>query len=458
MEKLNLRMVAKYSNGEVEKEAGRTEVGGVGTDTRTIRGGDLFVALKGERFNGHDYLDDAARRGAAAVMVERGEMRTRRSPLPAVVVDSALTGLQQMAREYRATLPVRTVAVAGSNGKTITKELIAAVLGRKFATARSEGNLNNHIGVPISLLRLDASHQAGVFEVGTNHPGELRVLLDMVQPQAGVITTIGEEHLEFFHDLEGVAEEEGALAEALPAEGFLALNADDPWTPVIARRSRAAAVLFGFSGSAAFRATDVRVADDCTRFILHTPQGETEVRLSLIGRHQVSNALAAAAVGEGFGLTLEEIRKGLESVTPGRMRMERHITRSGVLILNDAYNANPNSMRAAFEAMMDMPVKGRRIAVLGGMRELGDSSAEAHEKVGAEVANSGVDVVIVVGEEALRIAEGARKASRPPSRIEVFSAPKEASDFLRNNMRPGDVVLVKASRGVALERVLNGLD
>lgn len=458
MEKLNLKMVAKYCHGEVEKANEPTEVKGVATDSRAVRESDLFVALKGDRFNGHDFLDGARQRGATAAMVERREMLVRTSPLPTVLVDHALTGLQEMARQYRATLPVRTVAVAGSNGKTITKEMIAAVLSRRLATVKSEGNLNNHIGVPISLLRLDPSHQAGIFEVGTNHPGELRPLLDMVQPQVGVITTIGEEHLEFFGDLEGVAEEEGTLAEVLPVEGFLVLNMDDPWTPVIARRCRGSVVYFGLSGAATFRATDVEIERDCTRFTLHSPRGEIRVKLALIGRHQVSNALAAAAVGEGFGLSLDEIRRGLESVTPSRMRMERHTTRSGVLILNDAYNANPGSMRAAFEAVMEMPVQGRRIAVLGGMRELGDSSARAHENVGQAVANSGIDVVIVVGEEALKIAEGARKARRTPAQIKTFAAPAEASEFLKQNTRQGDVVLVKASRGVALEKVLDGLE
>lgn len=457
MEKLTLMKVAELSKGRCAENAPLEKVvRGVSTDSRELCAGDLFVALKGDRFNGHDFLEEAAQKGAVAAMVERDEMRRRTSTVPLVFVDEALVGLQNMAHNYRCTLPVRTVAVAGSNGKTGTKEMVSAVLDMQFLVFKNKGNLNNHIGVPMSLLQLDALHEIGVFEVGTNHPGELILLLEMVQPLAGIITMIGEEHLEYFHDLEGVVKEEGSLAEVLPPEGLLVLNADDGWSSSIARRSKTRVVTFGFSEGADYRATTVDVSFSGTRFKMITPKGEQEITLNLLGRHQVVNALAAGAVGEFFGLDLNQIRQGLETVTPIKMRMEPRVTQRGVWIINDAYNANPNSMRAALEMIRDLPVKGRRFAVLGEMRELGAASKLAHQEVGRKVVESGIDLLIVVGEKARPIIEGARSTKRGVSRVEFFCTSKEAGEFVRKETSYGDVVLIKASRGVALETVLEG--
>ncbi len=463
MEKLTLTEISRLCNGRLEDRilsrgnfSSEMLVRGVSIDSREIGEGDLFVALQGERFNGHDFLREAAQKGAVAAMVEAGEMMKRESPVPVVFVDDSVAGLQNMARAYRSTLRTRTVAVAGSNGKTGTKEMVAAVLGTRFSVLKNKGNLNNHIGVPLSLMRLGSSHQIGVFEVGTNHPGELIQLLNMVQPLAGIITTIGEEHLEYFHDLEGVAKEEGTLAEALPEDGLLALNADNEWSPAIARRCRARKVYFGFAESAQYRGTAVCVSTLGTHFRLVTPLGTQEIALRLIGRYQVANALAAAAVGEFFGLDLEQIRQGLESVMPEKMRMERSMTSNGVLILNDAYNANPGSMLAALEVVEDLTVEGRRFAVLGEMRELGKTSGAAHHSVGARAAESGIDVLVVVGSGAQVIVDGARAAKRQPSQIAFFQDPEGARNFLRGETHRGDLVLIKASRGVALERILEG--
>ena len=457
MEKLTLMKVMELSHGCCAENAPlECLVSGVSTDSRKLQTGDLFVALKGDRFNGHDFLEEVVQKGAVAAMVEQDEMSRRVSALPLVFVDETLAGLQNMACNYRRTLQVRTVAIAGSNGKTGTKEMVAAVLGTHFLVFKNSGNLNNHIGVPISLLKLDAAHEVGVFEVGTNHPGELIFLLEMVRPLAGIITTIGEEHLEYFHDLEGVVKEEGMLAEMLPLEGLLVLNADDPWTPSIACRSKTRVVTFGFSVSAAYRATDVGVSFSGTRFKLMTPKGERDVALQLLGRHQVTHALAATAVGEFFGLDLDQICRGLEAMAPIKMRMEPKITREGVWIINDAYNANPDSMRAALETMRDLSVKGRRFAILGEMRELGKVSKSAHWEVGRKAVENGIDVLVVVGEEARPMVEGACDAKSRVSRIKFFQNPKQAGEIIRKETSRGDAVLIKASRGVALEKVLEG--
>lgn len=458
MEKLSLDRVAEFSNGRcvTTDSPEKYVVSGVCADSREIQPGDLFVALKGGRFNGHDFLNEADRKGATAAMVEQNEMRKRVCAFPLILVDKTLIGLQNAARNYRRSLNLQTIAVAGSNGKTGTKEMVATVLGAHFSVLKNQGNLNNHIGVPLSLLKLNASHQLGIFEVGTNHPGELAPLLAMVLPKIGIITMIGEEHLEYFHNLEGVAQEEGTLAETLPPNGLLVLNADDGWVPKIVCRSRAPVVKFGFSESAEYRAKMVEMNLSGVRFEMITPKGVCEVRLQLIGRHQVSNALATAAVCEFLGLGLDQICGGLESVKPAKMRMEQVLTRDGVWIINDSYNANPPSMRAALETIKELTTHGKRFAVLGEMRELGNSSESAHFEIGRKAAESCLDTLVVVGEGARPMIKGARSVDSPLSCIEFFQDPKAAGDFVKKKISRGDIVLVKASRGVALEKILEG--
>lgn len=455
MDEASLSELARMSGGALRGPAGGGSVAvhRVTIDSREAGPGDLFVALRGERFDGHDFVAQALARGASAAMVSKGAAATGAPLAPMIFVDDTLTGLQTLAREYRGSRPVRTVAVAGSNGKTGTKEMVAAVLGMKYAVLKNRGNLNNHIGVPLSLLQLERRHELGVFEVGTNHPGELIPLLQMVRPMAGVITVIGEEHLEFFRDLEGVAQEEGVLAEILPTEGLLVLNADDPWSPAIAKRCRARIATFGFSRSADFRGLAIEVNAEGARFKAACHGSERDINLQLLGRHQVANALAALAIGDFFGVDPEEAVSALEAVSPGRMRMERKVTPGGVLLVNDAYNANPSSVRAALQAMAEVSITGRRFAVLGEMRELGEAAGEEHHAVGRFAAERRFDFLLVVGEGAEGIAEGAREAGMSPPHIERCAGPSAAAAFLAANARRGDAVLLKASRGVALERV-----
>jgi UDP-N-acetylmuramoyl-tripeptide--D-alanyl-D-alanine ligase len=457
MEKLTFQRIANLCDGDVRGTTpDAMPVTRINTDSRKVQRGELFVALKGDRFNGHDFLEEVRLRGAAGAVAERREMTNRTATIPMVLVDDSLTALQQIARDHRTQFKGKTVAIAGSNGKTGTKEMVAAVLGSQFTVLKNKGNLNNHIGVPLSLLELEPQHEVGVFEVGTNHPGELLLLLNMVRPFAGVITTIGEEHLEFFNDLHGVAQEEGTLAEVLPPDGLLVLNGDDVWSSSIAKRSKSQIVYFGFQDTAQYQASDIHLTSAGTQFHLRTPRGEITIQLSLMGRHQVANALAAAAVGEFFGLSLPQIREGLESIVPCKMRMELRKTNDGILIINDAYNANPSSMRAALDTLCEMPVSGRRIAVLGEMRELGRVSEEAHRTIGQYATQHKVDLIVVVGEGAHPIAEGAKAAATSASQIQLFDTPQEAHQFLKKETHTGDVMLVKASRGAALEQVLEG--
>jgi UDP-N-acetylmuramoyl-tripeptide--D-alanyl-D-alanine ligase len=461
LEKLTLAEISSLCQGRLSsledtQRISKNIVCRVTTDSRDVREGDLFVALKGERFNGHDFLEQIAEKKAMAAVVEVREMQHRKSRIPMILVEDSVKGFQSLARNYRDRLSVRTVAVAGSNGKTGTKEMVAAVLGTQFCTLKNEGNLNNHIGVPMSVMRLDKNHEVGVFEIGTNHPGELVPLLEMIRPLAGVVTTIGEEHLEFFHDLEGVANEEGTVADFLPTNGLLVLNADDSWSASISKRTASRISYFGFDSHAHYRAEDVELNASGTRFRLITPKGKIQVELKLLGRHQVSNALAAVAVGEFFGISLEKIVEGLTSVKPAKMRMEPRVMKNGVFVIHDAYNANPSSMRAALNAFRELKSVGRKIAVLGEMRELGEVSESAHREIGNYVFQSGIDVLVIVGKAARPIIEGCREVQKPPFVIEFFEDTKSAGSYLRGNAKSNDMVLLKASRGVALENVLEG--
>jgi UDP-N-acetylmuramoyl-tripeptide--D-alanyl-D-alanine ligase len=428
----------------------------VNTDSRAAQPGDLFVALAGERHDGHEFLRDVAQKGVAAVMIEADKIPTDLPKCAVIAVENTRRALGQVAARYRSDFSLPVVAVGGSNGKTTTKELLASILRQKLATVWSEASFNNDIGVPLTLLRLEKKHQAGVMEVGTNHPGELAPLLGMVQPRMGIITNIGREHLEFFNDLAGVAREEGTLAEKLPAGGILFMNGDSEWTPEIVHRTRARAIRVGVGERNDWRATNIRLANQGVAFRVTAPGGDFsgEYRINLWGRHQVMNALLAMAVGVEMGLSRAEIEKGLADCQPPRMRMQVWES-NGVRVLDDAYNANADSVLAALQTLQDMPCKGRRVAVLGDMAELGSHSEEAHREVGRRVAESGVEQLFAIGKMATLIAQAARETGL--NRVFEFAQVEPAALAVKSFLKAGDVVLIKASRAARLERIAEAL-
>ncbi len=430
-----------------------TLVGRVCTDSRQVQPGDLFCALAGERFDGHDFLREAALKGAAAVVVDCDKTIPNLGPCAILSVpDNTRAALARLAARYRQDFSLPVVAVAGSNGKTTTKELIAAVLRQNLATLWSEGSFNNDVGVPLSLLRLNASHQAAVLEAGTNHPGELAPLIAMIAPALGVLTNIGREHLEFFGDLEGVAREEGCLAEKLPKTGRLFLNGDCAWAARIAERTQATVVRVGLTRENDWRARRVRLNSQGARFQVEGPEADLtgEYSIHLLGRHQVINALFALAVGHALGLGRAEVERGLAECKAPRMRLESWDLH-GVRVLDDAYNANADSMLAALRTLQDLPCKGRRVAVLGDMAELGDHSEAAHEEVGRCAAQMGVGQLFAVGRMAPVMARGARQAGH--NRVLELADLASAGAAVRVFVRSGDVLLLKASRRVKLERI-----
>lgn len=450
-----LRFVADACDGELLGGLAETLVSRVCTDSRQVQAGDLFVALAGEKFDAHDYLVEVARKGAAAVVVARskaGRASSLSHSVGIIAVENTRVALGKLGGRYRREFDLPIVAVAGSNGKTTTKELLASILRQRFQTLWSEASFNNDIGVPLTLLKLDRNHGAAVIEVGTNHPGELPPLLQMTRPQFGVLTNIGREHLEFFGDLEGVAREEGWLAEFLPASGKLFINGDCDWTPEIARRTKASVVKVGVGERNDWRARHVQVGDDGVRFEVQSPRPEFtgEYRLRVLGRHQVPNALLALAAGTELGATPEQARRGLAECAPPKMRLQIWEV-MGVRVLDDSYNANADSMLAALQTLIDLPCSGRRVAVLGDMAELGPHTVDAHREIGRRSAELGVNCLLAVGRFARQTAQAAEAAGLKD--VSEFADVAGAAAATKKIVKSGDLVLLKASRATGLEKI-----
>jgi UDP-N-acetylmuramoyl-tripeptide--D-alanyl-D-alanine ligase len=417
-----------------------------------MQAGDLFFALPGGRFDGHAFVRQAAEKGAGAVVVERKRVPAGWSGCAMIAVEDTRKALGRLASTYREDFALPLVAVGGSNGKTTTKELVASVLRQKVATLWSEASFNNDIGVPLTLLRLDKSHEVAVLEAGTNHPGELAPLLKMIRPNYGVITCIGREHLEFFGDIAGVAREEGWLAELLPTDGKLFVNGDDEWTGKAVERTRAAVVRVGLVAGNDWHARGLRLDNQGVRFQVDGPKADLagEYRIHLLGRHQVVNALFAIAIGMELGLSRAEVARGLAECRPPKMRLELW-EHGGVRVLDDAYNANADSVVAALQTLRELPCKGRRVAVLGDMVELGAHSEAGHEEIGRRAAELGVGQLFAVGKMAPVMARAARGAGL--NRVFELEDVETAAAAVKSFVKSGDVVLLKASRATRLERI-----
>ncbi len=434
----------------VSLAAGRGDVlvtGGVSTDTRTLPQGSAFFALRGENFNGDTFAAKALTAGAAVAIVQ--EWTDEAPPNTAIiVVPDTLLALQRLALWWRKQLDIPVVAVTGSNGKTSTKDFTAAVLSRKFNVSATKGNLNNHIGVPLTVLATTREHTAAVWEMGMNHSGEIAPLCEIARPKYGIITNIGTAHIEFLGSREAIADEKGMLARALPPDGILFLPATCDFNDYLRQRTKAAMVSVG-NGRGLIRAENFRFEVDGTSFNLVIDGADAAlVTLKVPGRHMVTNALLAAGVGCKLGISPAEIAEGLSgaNLTGGRLgRYELH----GATIIDDTYNANPESMAAAIETLADTPVSNgaRRIIVLGRMGELGSHAPAAHLRTGALAAERQL-TVIAVGEGAEGIAEGANNAPHFPDL-------QQAAKWLTREVKPGDVVLFKGSRAATVERVMH---
>ncbi|MET8688556.1 UDP-N-acetylmuramoyl-tripeptide--D-alanyl-D-alanine ligase [Streptomyces sp. NPDC004732] len=428
--------------------------GSVVRDSREVEPGSLFVAFVGERVDGHDYAADVVAAGAVAVLASRPV------GVPAIVVDDVQAALGALARHVVERLGATLVALTGSVGKTSSKDLLAQVLQRKAPTVFTPGSLNNEIGLPLTALSATDETRFLVLEMGARGIGHIKYLTGLTPPKIGLVLNVGTAHIGEFGGREQIAVAKGELVESLPADGAAILNADDPLVRAMASRTKARVLLFGESDDADVRAENVRLTENGQpAFTLHTPSGCSDVTLRLYGEHHVSNALAAAAVAHELGMSVDEIALALsEAGTLSRWRMEVTERPDGVTIVNDAYNANPESMRAALRALVAMG-KGRRTwAVLGHMAELGDEGLAEHDAVGRLVVRLNVSKLVAVGgREASWLQLGAyNEGSWGEESVHVSDA-QAAIDLLRSELRAGDVVLVKASRSVGLEKVATAL-
>ncbi len=433
------------------------EIKGISIDSRNIKEGELFVAIKGDRYDGHDFVPDAMKKGAWGALVERTVLEKKFESLGGLKnilpVEDTLYALQEMSYLHRKKFSIPVVGITGSNGKTTTKEMLAGILKQQGPVLKNEGNLNNHIGVPLTLLKLDAKHKAAVVEMGMSASGEIDTLARLVSPTVGVITNIGPAHLEFLGSLDIIAQAKGELFGNIRPEGTAVLNADDHYFKTMKSKFHGRIMTFGIENKADVQASEIRQGKDFTDFKISADGATVNVRLRSVGKHNVYNALAAAAAAIAVGLSIDAVKYGLDAFAPLAMRSEVKQLQ-GRTVLADCYNANPASMEAALVTLMSLKSNKQAVAVLGDMLELGTSSAREHRAIGATVVRLGVDVLITIGALAKHTAEGAIKAGMPKERIFETQTHAEAAALIRKHSCPGDAVLVKGSRGMKMEKIL----
>jgi UDP-N-acetylmuramoyl-tripeptide--D-alanyl-D-alanine ligase len=423
---------------------------GVSTDSRTIGTGELFVALHGPNFNGNDFVEAAAKAGAAGAVVD--------TELPAsisqIIVPNTQKALEKAAHAWRESFRIPLIGVAGSNGKTTVKEMIATILAQAGTCLATRGNLNNHIGVPLTLFRLDGEQKFAVVEMGANAPGEVALLVEIGRPTVGIITNAGAEHLEGFGSLEGAARAEGEMVAGLAASATAVINADDEFADLWRGMTRAKKVTFGLKAGADFTATDVRTGIDAdgfiTRFTLSCPLGRAPIALKLAGHHNVINALGAAAAAAAAGVTIEQIVAGLGAVQPVKGRLQLKKSRHGAVLIDDSYNANPSSVHAGIEVLEQLE-GGRKWLVFGQMGELGDFSADAHTEVGTFARAHGVERLFAVGNDAQLTVKSFGAGA------EWFADTGALSQAVDAALTPDVRLLVKGSRSNRLEKVIEAL-
>jgi len=450
MNRLSIFRIAEFAGAAISSEDSKVSIDKISTDSRALKRGELFVALHGENFDGHNFVESAAKAGAAGAIVDSSWKGKVPENFALIRVKDTLQAYQKLAANYRKSLSLKVVAITGSNGKTSTKDFAAAVLARRFQVTKTEGNFNNHVGLPRTILEATSRDEVAIWEIGMNHPGEVAALAKLAEPDVAIITNIGVAHIEFMGSREAIATEKGALVEAVGAEGTVILNGDDPFTNSIAGRARAKVILAGTT-TGTIRAGEISQTENGTDFTILEGAHRCRAQLPVPGLHMVQNALLAVAVGRVFGLSLEDCAAGLVAAPLARARLQiRQI--HGVQFIDDSYNANPDSMKAALRTLVELDTDGKRIAVLGEMKELGSESEHGHREVGETAAALEVDHLIAIGSVAAAIASAAEHAGLRNSR--TVNSPTEAAEILAEIAEPGDLVLIKGSRAARTERVM----
>lgn len=449
MDKLTLTEVAQVTGADTNSDE-KIFFNDVTTDSRKVTSGVLFIALKGEIFNGEDFAEDALRKGAAAVLVSKTAKKISGGIV--LKVDDTLTAYRQIAGAWRNRFKIPVVAVTGSNGKTTTKDLTAAALSGLGHVQKTSGNFNNEVGVPMTLLSLNAKHNAAVVEIGMRGLGQIESLAEVVKPTIGIVTNVSEAHIELLGSIENIARAKSEMVSAIPNGGTIILNADNVYTAEMKNLAGEGVQVLTYSleGDADFVATDILIVSVSTEFTLNFRGKKYDFEIPMLGRHNVSNALAAIAAGYACGLSVPEVQRGFSSLTTTKMRYEV-IRRDGLTIINDAYNASPASMRAAIHTTAEV-YDGRLIAVLGDMLELGTFAEKIHREIGEELVENKFHTLITLGELGKFIAVGARDAGL--ENVYTFDTHEDAAKKILELVRDGDTILFKASHVMHMEKII----
>ena len=448
----------RWCRGRLLRAGAHVRFNAVATDTRSLPPGALFVAIRGPRYDAHDYLGQALAAGATGLMVERAGAVPGPADLPVIEVRDTTAGLGALARGHRASFDGPVVAITGSNGKTSTKEMCASILELGGPCLKNRGNLNNAYGLPLTLLQRDAGHRTVIVEMGMNHHGEIADLAAIASPSIGVITNVGTAHIEHLGSREEIAKEKGALLAALPAEGTAVVNADDPLALAQAKRTRARVVRFALTGGTEVHAASLRELGAAGHaFELHAFGERREVRIAGLGSHCVANALAAAAAAQAAGAGIDQVVEGLEGWSGIDGRMAQRPLASGGVLIDDSYNANPQSMESALRSLARLKGSAPGIAVLGDMGELGECSRSAHHAAGGLAAKLGLDFVFAFGSHAGDVAKGARDGGMDTEQIRIADSHEALAREVRQRLGGSAWVLVKGSRSMRMEQVVEAL-
>ncbi len=455
MLKLKLGPLMDITNGELIGRFSDIEVQGVSTDSRNIDAGNLFIAIPGEKYDGHGFIHRAVNKGARACLVSTCPKDLPHVPI--IKVDDTVKALGKIASFYRQMLDIQVIAVTGSTGKTTTKDMIASILKQRFNVAKTHGNYNNEIGLPMTLLSLEEKHDVAVVEMGMRGKGQIAELCEIAMPDVGVVTNVNETHMELLGSIEAIAEAKSELISSIPVSGLGILNRDNKYTWNMRAKCKGSIKSFGF-----FKEADVRGEDMISKgasgisFNVITPEFSGEAFIGIPGSHNVSNALAAICSSVRYGINMDDITIALRDIKPSGMRMD--IFKKGtVTIIDDTYNASPISTQAALETLGYLAGKSRKVAVLGDMFELGGFEKEGHEMVGDKCVDVGVDILIPVGSRACHMTKAALKRGLPPKAVYSFENSSDAARAILDLIQPGDFILVKGSRGMKMEEVVRAL-
>jgi UDP-N-acetylmuramoyl-tripeptide--D-alanyl-D-alanine ligase len=435
---------------------------GVSINSRTVQPGELFVCIQGDRFDGHDFLSEVLAKKVAGIMLsnakpldEVGDLS--KTEIFVIQTQDTLVALQDLARFYRSQIPARVIGVTGTNGKSTTKEMIACVSETRFKTHKTEGNLNNHIGLPLSVLKMDRDHEVAVLEMGMSGEGEIRLLADIARPDTGLITNISEAHLEELKTIRNVQAAKGELFSALEPGHTAIINADDPLVLELANTLRTKKITYGIENPADVRASEIRQRNnEGFDFKVKLFDQEFSMSLPFLGACNIYNALAAVATGHSLGLSPDDMSVGLGHCRLMGQRYEI-IEKDSITLINDAYNANPRSMEESLKTLVQYETSGRKILVIGDMLELGDLAQSAHRELGEKIAKLTIDLLVTVGDLSALVSEGALHAGMRKDRVIHLNSHDEAKDFLRQNIISNDCLLFKASRGARLEEIIHAL-